>query len=70
MEVDMRSADVTELNRVNEKFKAAMNEAVAEENKRWNNRGPVSVSMELVGLAAGGSNSRNFGDREDRAGGE
>ena len=36
-----------------------MNEAVAEENKRWNNRGPVSVSMELVGLRPAGQTSEN-----------
>ena len=59
MEVDMRSSDVNELNKLNEKFKSAMNEAVAEENKRWNNRGPVSVSMELVGLRPAGQTSEN-----------
>ncbi len=59
MEVDMRSADVNELNKVNEKFKSAMNEAVAEENKRWKDRGPVSVSMELVGLRPAGQTAES-----------
>jgi acetylornithine deacetylase/succinyl-diaminopimelate desuccinylase-like protein len=54
MEVDLRSADVKALEAVNAKFKAALNEAVQEENKRWNNRGPVSVSPELVGLRPAG----------------
>jgi tripeptide aminopeptidase len=54
MEVDMRSADINELGKLNEKFKAAMNEAVVEENKRWNNRSPVTVSSELVGLRPAG----------------
>ena len=54
MEVDMRSADINELSKLNEKFKAAMNEAVVEENKRWNNRSPVTVSSELVGLRPAG----------------
>jgi len=54
MEVDMRSADVNELNKLNEKFKSAVSDAVAEENKRWNNRGAVSVSTELVGLRPAG----------------
>ncbi len=54
MEVDMRSSDIGELGKLNEKFKAAMNEAAAEENQRWNNRGPVTVSAELVGLRPAG----------------
>lgn len=55
MEVAMRSAHVKSLDAVNAKFKAALNEAVDEENKRWNNRGPVSVSPEMVGLRPGGN---------------
>src|SRR5262249_53720693 len=44
MEVDMRSADKASLEAVHAKFKAAVNEAVSEENQRWKNRGPVSAS--------------------------
>src|SRR5215472_70330 len=55
MEVDMRSADPASLKAVDDKFKAALHEAVEEENRRWNNRGPVTVSAELVGLRPGGS---------------
>src|SRR5580698_2270066 len=47
MEVDMRSADPASLKALDTKFNAAVKEAVEEENKRWNNRGPVSVSAEL-----------------------
>jgi len=43
MEVDMRSADAASLKAVDDKFKAALQQAAEEENKRWNNRGPVSV---------------------------
>jgi acetylornithine deacetylase/succinyl-diaminopimelate desuccinylase-like protein len=57
MEVDMRSADKDALEAVNTKFKAAIQQAVDEENRRWNNRGPVSVSNELVGLRPGGTTS-------------
>lgn len=57
MEVDMRSSDKDFLEAVNTKFKAAVQEAVAEENKRWNNRGPVSVSPELVGVRPAGHTS-------------
>ena len=54
MEVDLRSADVKSLDALNTKFKAALNEAVEEENKRWNGKGPVSVAPELVGFRPAG----------------
>ena len=54
MEVDMRSADPAALKAVDTKFKRRINQAVAEENARWNNRGPVSVSAELVGVRPAG----------------
>src|SRR6201999_4614233 len=37
MEVDMRSADAASLKALDDKFKAALQQAVDEENKRWNN---------------------------------
>jgi tripeptide aminopeptidase len=54
MEVDMRSSDPTSLKALDAKFNAALQQAVEEENKRWNNRGPVSVSAELVGVRPAG----------------
>jgi tripeptide aminopeptidase len=57
MEVDMRSSDKVSLEAVHAKFKNAVEEAVEEENKRWNGRGPVSVSQELVGYRPAGSTS-------------
>jgi acetylornithine deacetylase/succinyl-diaminopimelate desuccinylase-like protein len=57
MEVDVRSADKDALEAVNTKFKAFIQQAVDEENRRWNNRGPVTVSNELVGLRPGGTTS-------------
>jgi tripeptide aminopeptidase len=54
MEVDMRSADVASLKALDEKFNAAVRAAADEENRRWNNRGKVSVSPELVGLRPAG----------------
>jgi tripeptide aminopeptidase len=50
MEVDMRSADPASLKALDTKFHTALKEAVDEENRRWNNRGAVSVSAELVGV--------------------
>ena len=54
MEVDMRSADPAALKEVDAKFNAAVKEAVAEENARWNNRAPVTASAELVGVRPAG----------------
>jgi tripeptide aminopeptidase len=54
MEVDMRSADVHSLKKLDEKFSAAVQAAVEEENRRWNYRGKVSVSPELVGVRPAG----------------
>lgn len=55
MEVDMRSSDRDALEALNNKFKAAVQQAVEEENRRWNNKGPVTVANELVGLRPAGS---------------
>jgi acetylornithine deacetylase/succinyl-diaminopimelate desuccinylase-like protein len=49
MEVDMRSSDQKSLEAVNSKLKAAVAEAVEEENRRWSLRGSVSANPELVG---------------------
>ncbi len=54
MEVDMRSADVASLKALDDKFNAAVRAAADEENRRWNNRGKVTVSPELVGLRPAG----------------
>lgn len=57
MEVDMRSSDKASLEGVHTKFKNAVQEAVEEENRRWNGRGPVSVTSDLVGFRPAGSTS-------------
>jgi acetylornithine deacetylase/succinyl-diaminopimelate desuccinylase-like protein len=54
MEMDMRSSDVTALKSLDEKFQSAIRTAVEEENRRWNNRGKVSATPELVGLRPAG----------------
>jgi tripeptide aminopeptidase len=59
MEVDMRSADPASLKALDNKFKAALNEAVEEENKRWNNKGAISVSPELVGIRPAGQTPKD-----------
>jgi tripeptide aminopeptidase len=55
MEVDMRSPDPASLKELNETFKSAMQAACDDENQRWNNKGKISVSPELVGLRPAGS---------------
>lgn len=59
MEVDMRSADVKSLEAVNSQFKAAVKAAVDEENARWEERGAVSASPELVGLRPAGQTAES-----------
>lgn len=55
MEVDMRSSDPASLKAVDTKFNTAVKEAVAEENKRWNDHGTITVAAELVGIRPAGS---------------
>jgi tripeptide aminopeptidase len=59
MEVDMRSSDPAALKAVDTKFNAAVKEAVEEENRRWNNRGPVTVAAELVGVRPAGQTPKD-----------
>ena len=55
MMVDMRSVDPTALNRVDEQFRQAVNEAAAEENARWpGNDAQVEVDIESVGIRPAG----------------
>lgn len=54
MEVDMRSSDKASLEALHSRFKAAVAEAVKEENERWKGKGPVTVSPELVGYRPAG----------------
>lgn len=49
MEVDMRSADPAALQSVDASFHKAVDQALAEENERWNHNGRLSVDKDLVG---------------------
>src|SRR5260370_32802064 len=59
MEVDMRAAGPAALKDLDTRFNAAIQQAVAEENARWNNRGPVSASAELVGVRPAGQTAKD-----------
>jgi acetylornithine deacetylase/succinyl-diaminopimelate desuccinylase-like protein len=54
MEVDMRSSDPAALKALDGEFHKALEQAVEEENRRWNNNGAVTVSAELVGMRPAG----------------
>jgi acetylornithine deacetylase/succinyl-diaminopimelate desuccinylase-like protein len=54
MEVDLRSSDKDSLETVHGKYKAAVQQALDEENARWNHRGEVSVDNALVGYRPAG----------------
>ena len=49
MEVDMRSSDPASLAAVDAQFHRAVEDAVAEENRRWNHPNMVTAETELVG---------------------
>ena len=59
MEVDMRSADKGALKELDTKFQAAIQQAVAEENSRWSDRGRVTASAELVGMRPAGQTAKD-----------
>jgi len=59
MEVDMRSADASALKAVDEKFNAAVKQAVEEENARWNHPGQITVAAELVGVRPPGQTPKD-----------
>jgi tripeptide aminopeptidase len=59
MEVDMRSADAASLKAVDTKFNAAVQAAADEENKRWNNKGTITVAAELVGIRPPGQTPKD-----------
>jgi acetylornithine deacetylase/succinyl-diaminopimelate desuccinylase-like protein len=49
MEVDMRSSSAKALAALDARFQAAVDDAVAEENRRWSRPGSITVVKELVG---------------------
>ena len=49
MEVDMRSLDPDALQKLDSKFQETIGQALSEENKRWGDRGVLTVEIEPVG---------------------
>jgi acetylornithine deacetylase/succinyl-diaminopimelate desuccinylase-like protein len=54
MEVDLRSSDRAALTALDAGFHRSVDEALAEENDRWQNRGRLTVDKKLVGDRPGG----------------
>ena len=48
-EIDLRSSNAAALTALDAKFQAAVDEAVADENRRWDRPGMLTASKELVG---------------------
>lgn len=49
MEVDLRSSDRAALTALDAAFQRALDDALAEENERWNNRGRLALEKTVVG---------------------
>jgi tripeptide aminopeptidase len=58
-EFDERSADMTSLDALDAKFKAAVQQGLDEENTRWHNKGKLSVNIESVGIRPAGHTDSN-----------
>jgi tripeptide aminopeptidase len=61
MEVDMRSADPAALRAVDTNFHRAVDAALEEENRRWKNRGKLTVDKKLVGDRPAGRTTETEG---------
>lgn len=58
-EYDERSPDIASLDQLDNKFKAAVQQGLDEENARWNDRGKLSVKIESVGVRPAGHTDSN-----------
>jgi acetylornithine deacetylase/succinyl-diaminopimelate desuccinylase-like protein len=58
-EFDERSPDTASLDKLDAKFKAAVQAGLDEENARWNNRGKLSVKIDEVGIRPAGHTDRS-----------
>jgi acetylornithine deacetylase/succinyl-diaminopimelate desuccinylase-like protein len=55
MQVDMRSVDAGALQALDDRFQAAIREALAEENARWRSGERLTVSVDTIGIRPAGS---------------
>jgi len=59
MEMDMRSVDMESLKAEDANFLKAVNQALAQENERWGNKGKLSVDIQRVGDRPAGNTPEN-----------
>jgi tripeptide aminopeptidase len=59
-DIDMRSVDPQELAKLDAKFKQAAEEALTEENKRWNDAGKIALDIKLIGDRPTGNQSQEL----------
>ncbi|CAN5841487.1 M20/M25/M40 family metallo-hydrolase [soil metagenome] len=59
-DIDMRSVDPLELAKLDAKFKQAAEESLAEENKRWNDKGKIALDIKLIGDRPTGNQSQDL----------
>jgi acetylornithine deacetylase/succinyl-diaminopimelate desuccinylase-like protein len=59
LEVDMRSADKDALETLHAKFRAAAEQALADEKARWNSPAELTLSLDRVGYRPAGSTPRD-----------
>ena len=59
MEIDMRSSDKDSLETVRAKIELAVKDSARQENERWQQRSPVAVKLDLVGVRPPGVTSLN-----------
>jgi len=59
MEMDMRSPDMESLKSVDANFLKAVDQALAEENERWGNKGKLTVDTQRVGTRPAGNTPEN-----------
>ncbi len=59
-DIDMRSVDPQELAKLDAKFKQSAEEALGEENKRWNDKGKIALDIKQVGDRPTGNQSQEL----------
>jgi acetylornithine deacetylase/succinyl-diaminopimelate desuccinylase-like protein len=58
-DIDMRSSDPVELEKLDKKFQQNAQEALAEENARWNDTGKLELDIKLIGDRPTGTQSQD-----------
>ena len=68
MEIDMRSSDRASLTAIDAKMVKALDQALADENARWDNKGRLTLEKKLVGDRPAGNTPATRRNRQNGAG--